>query len=317
MIGRRPIFGALATALIASAGGCTTFGHSSDGRLVVVATTTQLGDVARAIGGADADVHQILRPNTDPHEYEPRPADVVAAAHARVAVLNGDGLDRWMGKVVAGSGGHPREVVGARSAVVRLPGEATGAEASRDDPHWWHDPRNVEALAPALARAMAAADPSHRGAYARRSATEVARLRRLDRGLRRCFERVPPAERKLVTDHDAFGYFAHRYAIRVVGAVIPGQTTQAQPSAGAIARLARLVRREHVRVIFPERSVSPKLAEALARRTGARADRELYGDTLGPPGSAGATYLGMERANADAMVRGFTAGRLGCRVPGP
>ena len=119
-----------------------------------------------------------------------------------------------------------------------------------------------------------------------------------------------------MTDHDAFGYFAHRYGIPIVGAVIPSQTTEAEPSAGETAKLIALIRREHVHAIFPESSINPALAKSLARETGASADHTLYGDTLGPKGSPGATYLGMERANADAMVRGFTAGRAGCAIAG-
>jgi ABC-type Zn uptake system ZnuABC Zn-binding protein ZnuA len=115
-----------------------------------------------------------------------------------------------------------------------------------------------------------------------------------------------------VTSHDAFNYFAHRYGVRVVGAIIPSQSTQAQASAGDVARLARQVKREHVRAIFIERSVNPKLGEAVARQTGVIGSLKLYGDTLGPAGSSGATYLGMEKANADAMARGFTGGRHGC-----
>ena len=102
----------------------------------------------------------------------------------------------------------------------------------------------------------------------------------------------------------------------MVGAVIPSQTTQAQPSAGDVARLTRLIRREGVKAVFPESSVNPKLAKAIARQTGATSDHELYGDTLGPKDSSGATYLAMERANADAMVRGFTAGARGCPIQG-
>ena len=124
------------------------------------------------------------------------------------------------------------------------------------------------------------------------------------------------SERKLVTDHDAFNYFAHRYGTDVVGAVIPSQTTQAQPSAGATAKLVALIRREHVRAVFPESSLNPSLARAIARETGARSDFKLYGDTLGQADSAGANYLSMERANGDAMMRGFTGGRLGCSIPG-
>jgi zinc/manganese transport system substrate-binding protein len=165
----------------------------------------------------------------------------------------------------------------------------------------------------AIRDALASADPAHRAAYTRRAAAYLRRLRAIDTRLAACFERLPPAQRKLVTDHDAFGYFAHRYGLDVVGAVIPSQTTQAQPSAGATARLVRLIRREHVRAVFPESSINRRLAETIARETGATSRYTLYGDTLGPAGSAGATYLGMEQSNADAIVRGLSGGRLACR----
>jgi len=160
------------------------------------------------------------------------------------------------------------------------------------------------------------AAPARRAQLDRSTAAYLARLRATDRAIARCLDRVPAAQRKLVTDHDAFAYFAHRYGITVIGAVIPSQTTQAQPSAGDVADLSRIIRREHVKAVFPESSASPKLAEAIARQTGATADSDLYGDTLGPAGSAGATYLGMERANADAMARGFTGGRVRCAGSG-
>jgi zinc/manganese transport system substrate-binding protein len=125
---------------------------------------------------------------------------------------------------------------------------------------------------------------------------------------------VPAARRTMVTDHDAFGAFAARYGVTVVGAVIPARTTQAQPSAGELSRLAAVIRREHVRAVFPETSVNPRLARAIARQTGASAEYTLYGDTLGPAGSDGATYVQSEVHNADAMLRGFTGGARGCAI---
>jgi zinc/manganese transport system substrate-binding protein len=119
----------------------------------------------------------------------------------------------------------------------------------------------------------------------------------------------------LVTDHDAFGYFADRYRLSIVGTVIPSLTTQAQPSAGDLAALARTIERERVRTVFSEHSVNAKLARAIANETGASVDDSLYGDTLGPAGSDGATYLAMEAHNADAIVRGLGGGavaRGGC-----
>jgi zinc/manganese transport system substrate-binding protein len=292
-------------ALLLSGCGATAGGG---GKPLVVATTTQIGDWARVVGGDAVTVHQILKPNTDPHEYEPRPADVEAASGAAVVLENGDELDHWMAKVVSQAGGDARVVDLGDSVPVKRPGESSGPEASRYDPHWWHDPRNAEAAVTAIRDALAATDRKHAKLFARNASAYEARLRALDRRIATCFAQVPSSRRKLVTDHDAFGYFAARYGIRVVGAVIPSQTTQSQPSAGATAALIRLIRREHVRAIFSESSINPRLAQTVGRETGASSSYTLYGDTLGP----GQTYLQMERANANAMVRGFTGGAKGC-----
>ena len=292
--------------------GCGNSGSSS-GQLKVVATTTQIGDFVREVGGNAVAVNQILQPNTDPHEYEPRPSDVSGAVEAKLVFANGDEMDSWVDKIVSDSGSDAEIIDLGAIVPVRRPGESSGAEASRYDPHWWHDPRNAEAAVAAIARHLAAADPSHRHQFERNASAYIAKLRALDAGIARCMDSVPAASRKLVTDHDAFGYFADRYGIEVVGAVIPSQTTQAQPSAKDLSALAKLIEREHVKAIFPESSLSPKVAEAIASQAGASSNYTLYGDTLGPEGSNGATYLTMEAANANAMVRGFTGGRRGCR----
>jgi zinc/manganese transport system substrate-binding protein len=303
-------FAAAALALAGCAGGSAGGGG---GRLDVVATTTQIADFAREVGGEAVDVHRILQPNTDPHAYEPRPSDVVATAEAGLVLASGDELDGWIDQVVSDGGGDAPVVDLGAIVPDRLPGQTSGGEASRFDPHWWHDPRNAEAAVRAIARRFAAADPARASLYRRRARAYLAKLRALDAGIARCMASVPAARRKLVTDHDAFGYFAHRYGIDVVGAVIPSQTTEAQPSAKDLSALADLIEREGVEAVFPESSLSSKVAAAIAEQTGASSDHALYGDTLGPAGSGGATYLTMEAANADAMVRGFTGGRLGCR----
>jgi len=304
---------AATVALALLAGGCGSSGPSDDGQLHVVATTTQIGDWVREVGGGAVAVDQVLQPNTDPHEYEPRPSDVAAAADAQLVFANGDNLDEWIDQIVS-DGGSDATVVDLGAGVPeRLPGESSGAEASKYDPHWWHDPRNAEAAVREIERQLAAADPAHRHEFEHNARSYLASLRKLDAGIARCFDSVPVAKRKLVTDHDAFGYFAQRYGIDVVGAVIPSQTTQAQPSAKDLSALIGLIEREHVKAVFPESSLSAKVADAIARQTGASADYSLYGDTLGPADSDGATYLSMEAANADSMVRGFSGGGPGCR----
>ena len=297
------------------AAGCGGGSSANSGRIDVVATTTQIGDWARQVGGADVDVHQLLQPNSDPHDYEPRPADVQATAGAAVVLENGDELDHWMTDVVKEAGGKPAVVVLGERVPIKRPGETSGDEASRYDPHWWHDPRNAISAVEQIRDALVAGDADHAGVYRRHAAAYVARLRALDQAIESCMDKVPAEDRKLVTDHDAFGYFADRYGITVVGAVIPSQTTQAQPSARDTARLIELVERENVNAVFPESSINARLAQTIARETGASAEYTLYGDTLGPEGSAGATYLGMEAANANAVVSGFSGGRLHCTLP--
>jgi ABC-type Zn uptake system ZnuABC Zn-binding protein ZnuA/ABC-type Mn2+/Zn2+ transport system permease subunit len=312
---RRALAVGAAGALLAVAG-CGDGAAAGGERLEVVATTTQIGDFARQVGGNDVQVTQILQPNTDPHEYEPRPSDVKATAKAKVAFQSGDNLDAWMSKVVDDSGADLRPVDLGAIAPVKLPGETEGDEASRYDPHWWHDPRNAEAAVKRIRDALAKADPSKTAAFDGRAEAYLGSLEALDEGIERCFAKVPASKRKLVTDHDAFNYFTERYGIEVIGAVIPSQTTQAQPSAGDLAELSAVIRREGVKAVYPESSLNAKLAEAIARQTGATARYTLYGDTLGPDGSPGATYMGMERANADAMVRGFSGGSQGCSIAG-
>jgi ABC-type Zn uptake system ZnuABC Zn-binding protein ZnuA/ABC-type Mn2+/Zn2+ transport system permease subunit len=294
--------------------GCGGSGDGGEGKFDVVATTTQLGDFVRAVGGEAVEVDQILQPNTDPHDYEPRPSDVEGAAGAELVFASGDDLDAWVDQVVSDSGGDAAVIdLGAR-VPIRLPGESSGAEASKYDPHWWHDPRNAEAAVRQIEAALAAADPSHKAELERNANAYLSELKALDRGIARCVDSVPPSQRKLVTDHDAFGYFADRYGIEVLGAAIPSQTTQAQASAKDLSELAKTIEAEGVKAIFPESSLSPKVVEAIARQTGASAEYTLYGDTLGPEGSSGDTYVRMEEANTDEMVRGFTGGERGCRA---
>ena len=315
----RPLLAMLAGALFvvaaASCGQQASGGSGDDSKLDVVATTTQIGDFARNVGGDKVELHQILKPNTDPHEYEPRPGDVKATAGAKLVLENGDNLDHWADQMVSEAGGDPKVVDLGKGVPVKLPGEESGPEASKYDPHWWHDPKNAETTVKEIRDAMVKADPEDKGTYQKNAKAYLAKLSKLDGGISSCMDKVPKDERKLVTDHDAFSYFTNRYDIDAVGAVIPSQSTQGQPSSKETSQLISLIKRENVKAIFPESSVNPKLAQAIARDTGASADYTLYGDTLGPEGSSGDTYLKMEAANADSMFKGFTGGKESCSIP--
>jgi zinc/manganese transport system substrate-binding protein len=306
---RRPI--AIALTLAAALGGCTAthVNVTPPGQITVVATTTQMQDLVRHVGGRRVHLVGILRPNVDPHDFEPTPSTAVALAGARLVVESGVGIDRWAdGLVAASAAGTPVFV-----ASTGLPLRDGGGGDATADPHWWHDPTLFERAAAALGARLARLDPGHAAAYRANAARYVAAIRRMDAGNRRLIARVPRARRLLVTNHDAFGYFAAHYGITVVGSVIPSLSTAAEPSAHAVAELIRRIRAQQVRAVFTESSLNPSLEATVAREAGVRVYANLYGDTLGPPGSPGATYIGMERWNMRAMVAGF----LGTPPPRP
>lgn len=314
---RKSGFSVASVLAVAFAAGCGG-GQASDGvgaGVSVVASTTQVGDFVRNVGGDAIEEHQILQPNSDPHDYEPRPEDVRETGAADLVFMSGDDLDPWVGDVVSESGSDANVVNLAQNLpdTDKLRGEED-SEYAEYDPHWWHDPTNAEAAVGEIRDSLIAADPENEQVYRDNAEAYLGRIQTLDSDMEACIAKVPEDERKLVTDHDAFGYFTNRYDIEVVGAVIPSQTTQSQPSAGETADLISLIERENVRAVFPESSINAGLAETIADETGATSEYTLYGDTLGPEGSEGDTYLKMEAANAGAMVQGFTGGEVSCDI---
>jgi ABC-type Zn uptake system ZnuABC Zn-binding protein ZnuA len=304
----------LAGALAVLIGGCGADADSPrPGALAVTATTTQVADLVRNVGGQDVDVHQILEPNSDPHEYEVRPGDVKAVAESRLVIASGGDVDGWLGDAT--------DAAGAQDRVVELIDHVrtrSGSEAGQRgdlDPHWWQDPRDGVRAVAAIRDALVAADPADAAGFRRRAAAYSRRIQRLDGAIARCWSRVPPQRRRLVTTHDALGYYAHRYGITVVGAVIPSLSTAGAPSAGGLAKLVDAIRRERVKAIFAESSVNPKVEQAIAQETGAVVGRPLWADSLGPAGSDGATYLASLASNTRALVSGLTGGAVACRLP--
>lgn len=278
---------------------------SGGGSITVVATTTQVGGMTRAVAGERARVVQLLSASSDPHDYEPRPSDARRLARSALVLRSGGDLDEWSAGLVDTAGGKPR--------LINLIDSVRTIENGEVDPHWWQDPANGVSAVEAIRDALIDADPAGRGAYERNARRYVGELRRLDRSIASCLSRVPREKRKLVTTHDALGYFARRYDIEVIGALIPSLSTQAQPSARDTERLVGQIRRERVEAIFPESSLDPRLERAVARESGARVGGALWADALGPAGSAGATYVGSMADNTRKLVDGFSGGRVSCR----
>jgi ABC-type Zn uptake system ZnuABC Zn-binding protein ZnuA len=321
----------ISASLVAAALTLTACGDSAadDGETQVVATTTVVADLARNVAGDRAEVAGLLAPNSDPHDYEPRPSDAEAVAEADVVLKSGGDLDLWADEVVDATGESPT-VIDLIDSVTTIEGghehgeEGDGHEGAEHegeehegeevDPHWWQDPSNAIAAVHEIQRALAEADPDGAETYEANADRYVARLEDLDRQVADCIGTLPAAERKLVTTHDALGYFAERYGLEVVGAAIPALTTQAQPSAGETAALVDQIEDESVNAIFPEAGLDPALEEALADETGVEVGGELWADALGPEGSSGATYIEAMASNAETLARGLSGGSATCEI---
>lgn len=289
--------------LLAACGGDDD--STSEG-LAIVATTSQIDALAREVlGDQPASAVVLLKPGVDAHDYEPTAEDMRAIGSADLVLRNGIGLDDFVEDALDNAGGDARLVTVTDGIEVRQGHQHEDEEADdhddetgEGDPHVWQDPLNAKVMVANIAAALAEADPDNADAYRTNAAAYSARLDEVDAEIRALIDDIPPANRKIVTNHDAFGYFIDRYGLEFVGAVIPSTDTSAEPSAQDIADLVDAIEREGVKAIFAESSIDPKIAEQVANDTGVRIVDDLYGDSLGEPGSGAETLDGMLLANA-------------------
>jgi len=267
----------------------------------VVATTTQVQDFTRVIGGDRIRLAGILNPNVDAHDFEPSPADVEAIARADVLVTNGVGLEKWLDDTVKSAGFHGTTVDTSKGVQI-IQGNSS-EEERLGDPHIWQSPPNAKIMVTNIERALAAADPADAGHFKANLDAYSARLDALDASIARQIGTL--ANKKLVTNHDAFAYYVRRYHLELVGSIIPSFDTSAELSAKDVADLVAKIRATGVKAIFSESSLPPRTAETIAKEANVKVvegESALYGDALGPAGSDGATYLAMMEHNTRTIV---------------
>lgn len=304
----RGIAGTAGVLLLAACGGKSTSTTAPTNatvppgkKVAVAATTTQIQDFVRNVGGDQAVVTGILKPNVDPHDYEPTVEDASAIAGADIIFVHGIGLDSWMDKTVKGASARA-PVITTTSGIAVLKGDGNDPEG---DPHVWFDPTLAQAMVTTIANGLAQVDPGKAKTYQANAASYIDRLTHLDGQIRAILGQIPKQQRKLVTNHDAFRYLAKRYDLTIVGAVIPSLSDTAEPSAKQVNDLIDTIKREQVKAIFAESSANPNVARQVARETGIAIVDTLYGDSLGAPGSAGDTYLKMMVYNATTIANGL------------
>ncbi len=282
---------------------CGGEGGSSDeaaaaGGVTVLATTPQLADITTQVAGSAADVRSLLGANVDPHDYDPSPADLQSLAEADVVVRNGLGADAWLQDSLDSSGFDGTLVTASDGVPVR-------EQDGETDPHIWQDPRNVLRMTATIADALRKAAPDAAAAIDRNEKSYTAELTELDRTIAARIAAVPPERRKLVTNHDAFGYYADRYGLEVVGSIIPSFDTSAELSGRALSDIVDKIRASGAPAVFSESSLPPQTARTIAQQAGVEVvagEDSLYGDSLGPRGSGADSYLTMMEHNTDVIV---------------
>ena len=275
----RPIAIVLASATLLA--GCVgSPPGDSSGKLTVVATTTVFADLVSNVGGDLVSVTSLVPKNADVHTFEPRPSDVRMIASAKLLVMNGLGLDDWLTKVIsnAAAEGTPLLQLGpGLPGVVLLPDETPATE----NPHLFMDVQYAEVYVDRIATALETADPAHAADYDSQAAAYKRQLETLDAWVRAQISTIPEANRKMVTFHDAFPYYAREYGITIVGVAVtaPGQ----DPSAGYMATLITAIENAGVKAIFSESQFPTKLADQLASEAHCKVVANLYDDALGDP----------------------------------
>lgn len=269
--------------------------------LRLVCSTTQVADLARQVVGDRWEVVSVLAAGQDPHLYEIKTGDAALVANADLCAENGWHLEgkEWMARLARAAG---RPLVTCVDGVEPYELEEDGEQVH--DPHAWFTTKNARVYVQNLLRGVVQVDPDHRDEYEARAALYLEQLTQLDTWIRQQIERVEPRERVLVTSHDAFNYFCREYGLRP--AAPTGWSTGQEVGGGTTperrAQVVASIRSMGVRAIFVETSVNPKLIRVIAEEAGVRVGGELYSDSMGPPGSAGETYLGMMRENTLTIV---------------
>lgn len=289
----RALPAALGLALLLLSGACAGNGSDSGHGIRVVATTSQVGALTRQVAGDRVTLTVLIGPGVEAHDFEADVGQVRKIHDADLILRNGIGLDDFLDGLIEG---NAKGTVVTVTEGVKV---AKGAEdAGEDDPHVWHDIGNAQQMTLRIAEALAEADPGNASAYDKAAREYLTTLDETDREIRALLDPIPAGQRKMVTNHDAFGYFIRRYDLEYIGAVFPASGPTSQPSAGDIARLEDLIQEEGVRAIFAEAELDAKVARQISLDTGVRIVDDLYADSLGEPGSGADTVHGMLLSNA-------------------
>ena len=272
---------------------------STRGGLRVLATTTFLADIAQNVAGQRVEVTSLIPVGVDPHEYQLTPQDTTRIAQAQVLIANGVGYETWLQRTLTNVGGQRVEVI-ASNGITPHPDTSGGHQEG--DPHLWLDPNNVIQYVENIRDGLTQADPAGAAIYKTNAAAYIEQLRSLDTWITEQVNQIPPEKRMLVTNHEAFGYFAARYGFKIIGTIIPSLSTEASPSAQQMAALIDQIKAAKAPAIFVEVGVNTNMADQIASETGTRVVSGLYLETLSAKNGPAPDYISMMKYDVTQIV---------------
>src|SRR5262245_35006391 len=296
MITRRQTLSVAAALATLLAAGPAAAQDNAPAKLKVLATFSILGDLVRNVGGDRVEVATLVGPNSDAHVYAPAPADAKKVADAKVVFTNGLGYEGWMSRLVKASGSKAPLVVASKGVKERKAKSGHGHDhGGGADPHAWQSVANVKVYVANIRDALITADPAGKAAYEANAAAYLGKLDALDREVKAAVAAIPADRRKIISTHDAFGYFQQAYGVEFIAP--QGVSTEAEPSARDVARIITQVKKQKIPAVFLENITDARMMERIAQESGARIGGRLYSDALTDAKGDAPTYLDMMRHN--------------------
>lgn len=304
--------------LIASAIGLATLALSpallaqTAAPIKTVASFSILGDLVQQVGGDRVAVDMLVGPGSDAHVFQPTPSQAKLVGQAQIVFSNGLGFEGWMNRLLNTAAYKGRHVV-ASQGIEPVKGKADHhghkhghSHGGAADPHAWQSVPNVIIYVGNIAKGLCAADASGCDEYQRNAGAYIAQLKTLDADIKAAWAPIPLAQRKVITSHDAFGYYAKAYGVKFLAA--QGVSTESEASAKGVAQLVRQIKKENIKALFVESISDPRLIAQIGRETGVKPSGALYSDSLSAPTGEAGSYIAMMRLNTQSLtaaVRGL------------
>jgi zinc/manganese transport system substrate-binding protein len=286
--------------------------HAQAPAVQAVASFSILGDMVKQVGGNRVNVDVLVAPGADAHVYQPTPNQAKTVANAQILFSNGLGFEGWMTRLMKSANYKGIHVVATQGLdPLKAADEHDGKHGTHanhghghhhgsSDPHAWQSVTNAILYVKNITKGLCSADAAGCDSYQKNAATYTAHLKALDAEVRTAWAAIPQAQRKVITGHDAFGYYAHAYGVRFLAP--QGVSTESEATAKGVARLVRQIKAEHVKALFVENISNPRLIEQIGRETGIKPAGELYSDSLSPAGGPADSYINMIRHNTTALT---------------